>query len=305
MSLKICKIPGDGDVKHPDPPSKILPGHEFTMAVIAPKGSGKTTLLCNLIMFYKKFFHKIIIFSPSIKSDEKWDYIKKQDLLVENKKLKAFLNKLKKDRQRENTVVMDPPADLSGLGVDTEEKFDAKIPEECFIAEYSEDILRDFMAAQQATVDFLKDNGKTKHLADRCLVLFDDPVGTTLFSQKKTNPYRQFCSNHRHMSTSSITITQFYKEIITIARSNFTCLILFEIANEAELEEVYKENAMGLKRNEWMKLYHHCINEPYGFLFMNHQKDKYSGRLMRNFEKMMIPNKPQEESTRKRKKSDE
>src|SRR6476469_5299557 len=95
MSLNIKEIPVDKKNCHPNSPSDILPRHEFSMGIIAPKGSGKTTLICNLLDFYKTYFHGIIVFSPTVKNDDKWVYTKKQKLLAKNTKLESFLRKHK------------------------------------------------------------------------------------------------------------------------------------------------------------------------------------------------------------------
>lgn len=71
-NLKVDPIPVSS-IDHPDPPSDILPRHEFTIGLIAPKGSGKTTTLIRLLDFYRGFFHRIVVFSPTVKNDEKWD----------------------------------------------------------------------------------------------------------------------------------------------------------------------------------------------------------------------------------------
>ena len=36
--LVVAEIPVDKTAHHPEPPNPILPKHEFTMGVIAPKG---------------------------------------------------------------------------------------------------------------------------------------------------------------------------------------------------------------------------------------------------------------------------
>lgn len=72
--LVIKPVPVQITAKHPPAPHECLPDHEFTMGLIAPKGSGKTTLLCNLLRFYKKYFHSIYIFSPTVKNDDKWEW---------------------------------------------------------------------------------------------------------------------------------------------------------------------------------------------------------------------------------------
>lgn len=63
-------IPVPLGYKHPAPAYDALPTHEFTMGLIAPKGAGKTTVICNLLNFYKGYFHTILVFSPTIHSDE-------------------------------------------------------------------------------------------------------------------------------------------------------------------------------------------------------------------------------------------
>lgn len=73
-SLVVKAIPIPNHCKHPSPLNDVLPTHEFTMGIIAPKGSGKTTVIANLLNFYKGYFHTILIFSPTVASDEKWDW---------------------------------------------------------------------------------------------------------------------------------------------------------------------------------------------------------------------------------------
>lgn len=74
--LTVKPVPVPQSAHHPPPPhgGDVLPKHEFTIGIIAPKGSGKTTVIANLLKFYKGYFHTILIFSPTVASDEKWDW---------------------------------------------------------------------------------------------------------------------------------------------------------------------------------------------------------------------------------------
>lgn len=72
--LDVKPIPVPLGFNHPDTPGNILPRHEFSMGIIAPKGSGKTTVIANLLKFYSGYFHTILVFSPTVASDEKWDW---------------------------------------------------------------------------------------------------------------------------------------------------------------------------------------------------------------------------------------
>ena len=82
--LEVIPVPVPPGSDHPPPPygNGLLPVHEFTMGLIAPKGKGKTTTIINLLEFYSGYFHKIFVLSPTIKSDIKWKFAKELDVLV-------------------------------------------------------------------------------------------------------------------------------------------------------------------------------------------------------------------------------
>lgn len=173
MKLNIEPIPIPRGYVHPPPPDDRLPRHEFTLGIIAPKGSGKTTLIVNLLKFYKGYFHNILVFSPTVASDEKWDAVKDMNLLTDNTPLKDYVNSLKlKTRSTTNEIVERPHkgSELEQL-ISTEPLRDKRIPETNFFADYSEDDLREIMGEQMALVKLLKQHGKSKHLANRFLKL--------------------------------------------------------------------------------------------------------------------------------------
>ena len=296
--LTIKQIPVPLGNKHPPAPTNVLPHHEFTMGLIAPKGSGKTTLMCNILQFYKHYFHTIIIFSPTINNDDKWDYMKEQDLLLENAPLKLWAKQTLEAKEHKNQVVGPPPAAeaISGL-VDLNQlaggrkrthadKFDGKIPASCFYMEYNEGDLVKIFDQQQAMIDMLKAHKQPKYLANRIMILFDDMVGSNLFSGARGNFFKKLNSNHRHWSTSIMMVSQGYKEIPKTPRCNWTCLILFEIWNDAELECIYEENPMGLKKDQWLEAYKHATEDDYSFMYFNIQRPKPL-RLMKNFDQVM------------------
>jgi len=291
MKLKVNPIPVPQGFNHPDTPGNILPRHEFSMGIIAPKGSGKTTVIANLLKFYKGYFHTILVFSPTVASDEKWDWVKKQQLLGENKPLKKWLKMMAHKKEDQNAVIQHSVSTTElAADVDLDKMTDFRIPEECFYSEYSEDTLADIMAEQMRMVKLLKKAGQSKHMANRLLIVFDDLVGSSLFSGKKDNPFKKLNSNHRHYSASLLMVTQAYKEIPKTVRTNFSCLIVFEIPNEKEIEVIFEENPNYLKHDEWMELYEYATNGDHDFLFINYQKPKRL-RLMRNFDQVIFKQK--------------
>lgn len=239
----------------------------------APKGSGKTTLLANLLDFYKGYFHAITVISPTIASDEKWDYVKRQPLLAENKALKRFMAK----KNPPNAVVERTVVDES------KKRFDPHVPEDCFMTEFDENTLGKMVEEQMEMIETLKSLGGTKFLANRWLLILDDLVGSALFNNRKENVFKAFNTRHRHASCSIIMVSQAYKEIQKTVRTNFTAVIAFEIGSEGELDSLYNEYSMGYKRETWDQLYHHCVAEPYAFMYMNvfHPREQ---RVMKNFD---------------------
>lgn len=67
-------------------------------------------------------------------------------------------------------------------------------------------------------------------------------------------------------------------------------MILFEIANEKELEVIFEENPMSLKKETWMEVYQYCTEGDHDFMFINYQKPKRL-RIMKNFDQYVFVDK--------------
>ena len=91
------------------------------------------------------------------------------------------------------------------------EVFDGLIPEENFFHQYNEATLDTILARQKQIIDVLKKNDEPKYLADRILLIFDDLVGSALFSGARDNLFKGifffyfliiigFNTRHRHYS---------------------------------------------------------------------------------------------------------
>tara|TARA_R110002126_G_scaffold78877_4_gene196190 strand:+ start:3697 stop:4566 length:870 start_codon:yes stop_codon:yes gene_type:complete len=285
IPLEVKPIPVGSD-DHPEPPHFALPKHEFTWGFIAPPGSGKTTLLCNLLLMYKGYFNKIKVFSPTVLSDEKWDYIKKQKLLVENKPLKEWVEK-KMEEENATDVVSERPISKE-MQVAKEDEFTPYLTDEDFYDDYQDFEFRELMTEQKGVIDMLKGYDKPKFLADRLLVIFDDLVGSPLFKGQKGNYFTGVTTRHRHHGASFMVVSQGYKEIPKTIRTALMCLSVFEIGNEQELKVIYEEFGMGLKWADWMEVYENAVDgDDYGFMFFNYQKPR-GMRMMRKFDKFLM-----------------
>lgn len=213
----------------------------------------------------------------------------------------VFIKKLKEktgDPKGGNPVVGPPPTGdaLEGLVEQMimangkrrtlKDKFDATIPSGCFLAEYSQDDLVAVVDDIQTCIEYLEENGKTKHLANRTLFIFDDMVGSALFSSTRCNPFKKLNTNHRHSSASILMVSQGYREIPKTVRGQFSCLILFQIFNEKELEAIMEEFPMDLHAKQWMEIYKFATDGDHNFLFYNMQKPK-ARRIMKNFDQVL------------------
>ena len=216
------------------------------------------------------------------------DWVKKQKLIAENKPLKRWVREQSNERARDQIVQPAPIGhELEGLVNMRDVDHDGFIPEEYFMSTYNQDTLRDIMKEQMNVVELLKKHGKTKHMANRILIVFDDLVGSSLFSEHKDNPFKMLNANHRHYSFSMLMVTQAYKEIPKTVRTQFSCVIVFEIANEKEVEVIYEENPMSLKREAWQEMYLYATEGDHNFMFLNYQKPKLE-RVMKNFKEVLF-----------------
>jgi hypothetical protein len=119
---------------------------------------------------------------------------------------------------------------------------------------------------------------------DRSLWVFDDMVGSGLFTNKRNNAFKRLSVRRRHYYSSVIGVTQAYKEIPRTARTNTNSLILFRIDSDEELKMIYQEYPMGLKIKDWLKIVDYCTREPYSFVLFNMQASDLNCRIIRNFD---------------------
>lgn len=289
--LKIVPIETKSAHKHPPVRHNVLPQHEFSMLIVAPKGSGKTNFICNLLLnHYKEYYHKILICSPTIDNDEKWDVVKgTKHILKENKKLikiqETYMKKSDQDKKDIPIVVHQSKASSFHDQVKQKEKqkYTGKIPEENFFDNLEE--VPNRIRAQQETIKMLRELGydqQSKYIADRLLVILDDQAG--MFKGGNTNnPLVNYVIKHRHSSSSLIIVTQAYKAIPKTVRTNCNALVLFDIPSLAELKVIWEEYPENHDWEEWFELYKYATAKNFDFMYINNKFPK-GHRIFRNFE---------------------
>lgn len=290
IKLDIVPVKTDDSLKHPDVPHPVLPQHEFALLIVAPKGSGKTNLICNLILnHYKGYFHKILVASPTVDNDEKWDVVKEtKNILLENKKLKSIVGDGVDPKTKKNI-----PKIIFGSNQDPDtrvkRRFDGKVDGEKDFVNSLEDIMPR-MEEQNDMIQKLRydlhQGRKAKFVSDRILVIMDDQAG--LFKGGNTrNPIVNFVLKHRHYNTSLIIVTQAYKAIPKTIRVNCNQMICFDISNQAELDAIYEEHPCDLKEDEWLRMFKYATAKPYSFLYVNDAFPK-GERCFMNFSQRIV-----------------
>lgn len=281
FSLSIVPLKVDESLKHPDVPHEVLLQHEFSLLIVAPKGSGKTNLICNLITnHYRNYFHKILIISPTVNNDPKWDLVKKMRGIVrENKRLEKVLRDKEPTAKVPKIVFDDAETERKHTGDGGDKKFTGEMKDEWFFPNM--DDLQGYLQEQQETIHKVKAKigEKAKFVADRMLVVLDDQAGQ--FPGGNT-PMTNYVIRHRHYSSSVIVVTQAYKAIPKTIRTNMNSLILFEIGNQSELMAIYEEFNDQLSQESWFRLYRHATRDPYCFLYYNSHFPK-GERMYKNF----------------------
>lgn len=282
--MEVIDILRGNGLRHPDHKfPDLIPAHEFTWLMVAPRGGGKTNLICNLLLrFLKGYFHKILVCSPSVKSDQKWDIVKKTTGLIrENRKLKKYGKLLKEPIGGGEVLVMDPTTESHA-----ERKFDGKIPEDCFFEDLEECEIR--MREQKEMIESLYEEfgSGNKFVADRVLLVVDDQAGKFKV-HSYNNPMASFIMRHRHYGTSVICVTQAYKAITYAIRNNSVALSIFDVDNEEEKKLIYAENGCSMEYKEWEAIYQHCTRSPYSFMYINSTLPK-GERIYRNLSKRIV-----------------
>jgi molybdopterin-guanine dinucleotide biosynthesis protein len=274
--------------KHPDVYHSVLPQHEFSMLIVAPKGSGKTNLLCNLILkHYKKYFHRILVCSPTVMNDDKWAVVKEtKHVLAENRKLQEVQGDRVPKSGNVKKVVFSSAKPLEEQLEEIEDKFDGLIPEEDFFSDLN--LVIEKISEQQKIIKELHDKGHekdAKFIADRMLVVLDDQAGM-FKGGNVNNPMVNYVIKHRHASSSVIIVTQAYKAIPKTIRTNCNAMIIFDIPNLSELRAIYEENPEGLTEKEWLKVYKHATKDHYSFLYINN-KFRKGETMFKRFDKLL------------------
>ena len=118
------------------------------------------------------------------------------------------------------------------------------------------------------------------------LIFIDDQVGQGGMNAAGNSVLTNFSIKHRHYNCSMIYLVQHYKGISRAIRGNVSIIMLFKTHDEKILDEIAKEVAGEVSREDFMKLYEFATRKPYNFLLISLNAND-DDKFRRNFNKRL------------------
>lgn len=143
-----------------------------------------------------------------------------------------------------------------------------ELPDENYIQEFDEDSISSIMSKLEKLLDddFEKNVNECK-----TLFIFDD----ILSEQKllKSNTMKKIASASRHFNISWIILSQYYKALPPIIRTNASAIVLFP-SSRAEIEKFSEEQCLpNMSHQDFVRMVQDSTKKPYSFFYLNHRAD--------------------------------
>jgi hypothetical protein len=249
----------------------LLPKHSFVCPIVGNIASGKTTIMLNLLTnedFFKKKYHRIIFISPTCALDEKTlELLKMPDLCISNQKLQDLYDDrcLTYDENHVRTKFN------KYHGIQPDDVHDTYYPE----------ILSNLFEHQ---LRIIKEFGKPA--SDRCLVIIDDSITAGCYKKSHSDTFARFITALRHVNTSVFHMTQLFKSIPKIIRTQSTAGIFAGDLNEVELKDVSEIFSCGYPFHKWCEIFSVVTSKPYQPIVFNLRNPR-GYRIQRGFEEFV------------------
>ena len=156
---------------------------------------------------------------------------------------------------------------------------DLGLPEENYINEFDEDLVEGIMKKIEAQIE---EKGVEAIAEDmKVLFIFDDILDRQQFL--KSNIMRKLASANRHYLISWCILSQYYRAIPPVIRTNASSLIIFP-SSLAELERVTDEHCEpNMSKKQFMRVLQHATAEAYSFCHIN-SRAKPGERIRKGFD---------------------
>lgn len=151
-----------------------------------------------------------------------------------------------------------------------------KLPKENIKKDFTIEEVDQMMDKMELAVD---KNGFKK--CPKTLYLFDDILSRSDFL--KSPVFTKMMTTNRHMGLSVILLTQYYKKMPSVARTNCSYYMIFP-SNLQELDKISEElTPPNMSKKEFIKVAQHATKNKYQFLSIN-TKAESDKMLRKNFD---------------------
>jgi hypothetical protein len=171
---------------------------------------------------------------------------------------------------------------FTGVKPDQELIKDLKLPKENIKTDFTEETVQNIMDKMEKTVE--KQGMKN---TPSVFFLFDDILGNKDFLKSKT--LTKLTTTNRHCNISYAILSQYYKKLPPVVRTNASYLIIFP-SSMIELEKVAQEQCPPqLTIKDFIKIAKHATKEKFQFLSI-HNKTEPHLQLRKNFNTVLTSN---------------
>lgn len=254
----ICEVKG----------KQLFKNNLANIYIMARKRSGKSSLIGTIL---KKMTDKrcnVIIFSSTIKIDPCWIAIKKD---LEKRGITTLTYTHFIDETK-NNILEQFLKDLEG-GDTSEEDIDE-----------GNRICGDgtFLKFVPFEKEIKKEDKprKPKTSVPDYIICYDD-----LSSDLRHSIVSSCLKSNRHKKIMNIISSQYLNDLNRPALRNLDYMIMFKGQDDEKLELIHRSLDLGISLEDFEKLYHYAVDEPYSFLYIDIRNDEYR----KNFnEKIMV-----------------
>lgn len=158
-----------------------------------------------------------------------------------------------------------------------------ELPEENYINDFDEEKVSKIMKNIENKIE---DMGLAEASKDmRIAFIFDDLLNKQQFL--KSNIMRKLASANRHFLISFFVLTQYYRAIPPVIRTNASGIIYFP-ASLAENEKLADEQCPpNMSKKEFIKMIDHATSEKHSFMFINNRAKSLDEKIRKGFDRAL------------------
>ena len=164
------------------------------------------------------------------------------------------------------------------MGVDTDK-------EKCFFDEYDPEALEAIIKQQFKLAETMKKNGKFVYQVG---LIIDDFADVPEFT-RNSKLLHQLYIRGRHAMITTFTSVQKVVTVAPLIRTQATHTFTFRLRSFQDLQIWLDENSAIYDKKTLLKMYHMCVDQPFGFIYINLSSQDRGEMFWFKFEAKLIP----------------